>query len=200
MKVSKEERISRIKEAVSTLTENRSVASITMYDVACAAHMSASSIYNYYPSVEAILCDVLDDIFPHFFNVIDEVSRDESLLTWQEVNRSLEQNFARCCENNQLALKVLYSHHQYLSVKEKEFFNDIELGNRIYKLYNDKFYLPVLPEDKNIFTLALQASDKIYFAYHDESGKMNKNNVDEAIILTESYLGYYLSQYLKLKK
>lgn len=199
MKQSKKEKQDRIHSAMKSLVESRNINTISIYDVACEARMSASTIYNSYPNVEAILYEMLDDILLGFNSVITEVSLNKEITTWQEVNRQLEMGFARYSENNSLILKMIYSQHQYVSVKEKEHLHDIELGERVFELYNNKFYLPMLPEDKNIFTVALQASDKIYHSYHNENGEMTKSNVSEAIILTQSYLGYYLPQYLKLK-
>lgn len=200
MKQTRDEKILRIQNAMISLTKTRNINNISIYDIASEAHMSSSTIYYYYPNVEALLSTMIDDILSGFFDVVDCVSKLENLTHWKDVNRNLEIKFARYCENNPLAFKSLYTQHQFASVKEKEIENDIKLGNAILKLYDDKFHLPKLPDNKNIFTIALQVSDKLYQSYHDDNGFMYEDIVDEAIILTESYLNYYLPQHLPLKQ
>ncbi|WP_286339292.1 TetR/AcrR family transcriptional regulator [Ferrimonas sp. YFM] len=199
MKQTKDERIQRIQDALMRLARSHNINNISIYDIASEAHMSSSTIYSYYPNVESLMYVMMTKVFDDFIEVTRTCLDDKCIEHWKDINRHIEYSLMEYCDNNPLAKKLLYSQHPFVSIKEASKDIDQQLGVEIEKQYARFFKLPELPTGINIFTIALEAGDSLYFSQDEEGKPVPKHIIEESIKLTERYLSYYLPEYLPRK-
>ena len=194
MKESRSEKISRIKSAMIRVGKRKELSDISMYDVAHEAKMSPSTVYHYYSNMTCLIMDYLDDIFDGFVEIVRTCTEPHVITHWKDINRAVQNSLSYYCDKNDIIKKILYTHHQYHEVKAAIVEKDNFLGMEIEKIYRQYFELPKLPETHNIFVIALEASDSVYFSRNVGMGSTAVNN--EAIIVSEAYLSHYLPDYL----
>ncbi|WP_028865870.1 TetR/AcrR family transcriptional regulator [Psychromonas aquimarina] len=195
-KESTEEKLLRIHKAAEKLVSQRSLINISMYDVAKEASIATSTIYHHYHDMEALVYKLLENVFQDFERVLKTAVVPEKVNHWKDINRMIEEGFVSYYLENPLAQKILLGQHIYDSVRHADADNDLILAVKVEQIYREYFVLPQLPEDVNIFAIALQVADKVYSMNYCESGSIPKEMAREAVILTESYLGVYLPNVL----
>lgn len=201
MKQSKDEKITRIHEAMISLARSSNINKLSIYDIASEAHMSSSTIYHYYPNIEALLYKMMQTVFSDFIHVVRDCLDNQKVMHWKDINMCVEFSLIDYCDSHPLAKKILYSQHPFISIQEAARNNDRLLGQEIEKLYRKYFKLPDLPSHINIFIIALEAGDSLYYSQNIEGEPVSKEVIKEARILTERYLSYYLPEYLpKIKE
>ncbi|PIJ50082.1 MULTISPECIES: TetR/AcrR family transcriptional regulator [unclassified Erwinia] len=193
-----EHRLKRIRQAAIQLATQRSINTISIYDVAREAAIAASTVYHHYPNIEALFCELMNDVFSEFSRVLHHAVDDSKVNHWTDINRMIEQSFVEHYRNTPLVQHILLGHHTYTSVShadadaDADAENDILLGQQVESIYRSYFQLPELPQDVNIFCIALQLADKVYAMNFREGGTITAEMEREAIIITEAYLGTYL--------
>ena len=194
MKGTRCEKINNIKAAFIRVGDRKELPNISMYDVAHEAKMSPSTVYHYYPNMNALILDYLEDIFYDFTGLVRACTESHHIAHWKDINRVIQKSLSDYCDKNSIVMKILYTHHAYHEVRSTVVEKDDVLGEEIEKVFTRYFELPNLPKTHNIFVIALEASDSIYFSRNMglESTSINA----EAIIVAEYYLSHYLPDYL----
>ena len=195
-KESTEQRLERIHEAAINLASQRNVNSISIYDVAKEASIAASTVYHHYPNIESLICELMNDVFSDFIQVLDNAVIPEGVNHWSDINRMIEQGFVDYYMSTPLAQHTLLGQHTYATVRHADAQNDLLLGQKVEAIYRQFYKLPELPTDVNIFAIALQVADKVYSMNYRENGDIAPEMAREAIVLTEAYLGSYLPKYM----
>ncbi|PSW06026.1 TetR/AcrR family transcriptional regulator [Photobacterium lipolyticum] len=195
-KESTQERLERIHKAVTTLVSNRDINNISIYDVAKEAAIATSTVYHHYPNMEALVYRLMEDIFEDFKSVLTSAIKPKDIHHWSDINRMVEQGFVDYYSSNPLVQRILLGQHTYSSIRHADAENDVILAEQVESIYRKYFKLPQLPEDVNIFAIALQVADKVYSMNYRENGIIPKEMAREAVILTEAYLGVYLPKHL----
>ncbi|PSW18101.1 TetR/AcrR family transcriptional regulator [Photobacterium sanctipauli] len=193
---STEQRLERIHTAITQLVAQRDINSISIYDVAKEAAIAASTVYHHYPNIEALLYELMKDIFADFTQVLDNAVKPEAIHHWSDINRMIEQGFIDYYRSNPLVQRILLGQHTYTSIRHADAQNDLLLAEHVEAIYRRYFVLPELPKDVNIFAIALQVADKVYSMNYRENGDIPPEMAREAIVLTEAYLGTYLPKNL----
>ncbi len=67
MKTSKQDKIDKIKETFIQVGQRKELTEISIYDIAFEGKMSPSTIYHYFPNMNALILNYLDDIFDQFY-------------------------------------------------------------------------------------------------------------------------------------
>ncbi|ASA57837.1 TetR/AcrR family transcriptional regulator [Vibrio gazogenes] len=195
-KESTEQRLERIRSAAINLASKRDVNTISIYDIAKEASIAASSVYHHYPNVEALMCELMDDVFTDFETVLNQAVDSDKVTHWSDINRMIEKGFVDYYRTSPLAQHTLLGQHTYMTIRHADAQNDQLLAQKVESIYREHFVLPPLPTDVNIFAVALQVADKVYSMNYREDGDIAPEMEREAIILTEAYLGAYLPQVL----
>ncbi|MGF1756721.1 TetR/AcrR family transcriptional regulator [Photobacterium sagamiensis] len=194
MKETRCEKINKIKAAFIRVGDRKELPDISMYDVAHEAKMSPSTVYHYYPNMSALILDYLDDIFDDFTEVVRTCTESHHITHWKDINRFIQNSLSDYCDKNNIVMKILYTHHAYYEVRSSIVEKDNVLGEEIEKVYTAYFELPKLPKTHNVFVIALEASDSVYFSRN--MGLESTSISAESIIVAESYLSHYLPDYL----
>lgn len=194
MKLSRIDKIDKIKTALITIGTRKELSAISMYDVAHEAKMSPSTVYHYYSNMNDLILGYLEDIFNDFHAIVRTCTDEKTITHWKHVNGAIQRSLSYYCDKNAIVKKILYTHHQYNEVKAVIVEKDNELGIEIENVYRKFFVLPQLPKTHNIFVIALEASDSVYFSRN--AGLLDEAVNEEAIIVSQSYLSHYLPDYL----
>lgn len=195
-KESTEHRLERIRNAAIQLVSQRNINTISIYDVAKEAAIAASTVYHHYPNIEALVCELMKDVFEDFSEVLNSAIIAENIHHWSDINRMVEQGFVDYYRRTPLAQHTLLGQHTYASVRHADAQNDLLLGKKVEEIYRQYFSLPELPKDVNIFSVALQVADKVYSMNYQENGEIASEMAREAIVITEAYIGSYLPRHL----
>ncbi len=193
---STEQRLERIQDAAIRLASQRNVNTISIYDIAKEATIASSTVYHHYPNIEALICELMKEVFRDFETVLDNAVDSTQVHHWSDINRMIEQSFVNYYRTSPLAQHTLLGQHTYSSVRQADARNDLYLAQKVEKIYRQYFVLPQLPTDVNIFAVALQVADKVYSMNYREEGSIAPEMAREAVILTEAYLGAYLPRNL----
>lgn len=194
MKPSRSDKINKIKAALVSTGSRKELSDISMYDVAHEAKMSPSTVYHYFSNMNDLILSYLDDIFVGFHEIVKTCTVDLTVSHWKHINKAIQNSLSDYCDRNAIIKKILYTHHQYHDVRAMIVDKDNELGVEIENIYRKYFVLPQLPKTHNIFVIALEASDSVYFSRN--VGLQNDAVNDEAVIVSEYYLSHYLPDYL----
>ena len=194
------ERRLKIMSAAKTLLESSPVSSISVYDVARKAEIPPSSVYHFFPKIEYLLQTLTIEVFEAFDQCIEEPVPEEDVHHWSDIAFILETRMQRYYQSNPMARALILGQHLFGDILTADHQHDEYLGRQIQAIYEQFFELPELPETYNIFSIALQASDKVYAMSHQEFGNITDTMALEGWRVSKAYLGLYLPDQLKRKE
>ncbi|OYT97433.1 MAG: TetR family transcriptional regulator, partial [Pseudomonas sp. PGPPP3] len=139
-------RIAAILDAARSLLAEQGVGGLSVYSVAERAQMPPSSVYHFFASVPAIL-EALDPA---------------SLRDWRDLARVVEQRMLAIYAADPAACQLILAQHGLTEVTQADRLHDIELGELMQALFNQHFQLPSLPDDVDVFALAMELGDRVY--------------------------------------
>ncbi len=196
-KVSKEKKLDRIHGAVMKLIERREANDISIYDISKECGMATSTVYHHYPNIELLFQSLMEDVFTDFDAILDNCIKPDEVNHWSDINRMIESGYVKYYEDNAIAQKLILSRHTFTSINHSDVENDFVLSQRVEDIYRNYFNIPELPEHINIFAIALQTADKVYSLSYREHGCIKSDMAEEAVRLTQAYLGLYLPNQIK---
>lgn len=196
-KVSKEKKLDRIHDAVMKLIERREANDISIYDISKECGMATSTVYHHYPNIEHLFQSLMEDVFTDFDAILDNCIKPNEVNHWSDINRMIESGYVKYYEDNAIAQKLILSRHTFTSINHSDVENDFVLSQRVEDIYRSYFNIPELPEHINIFAIALQTADKVYSLSYREHGCIKSDMAEEAVRLTQAYLGLYLPNQIK---
>ena len=74
--------------------------------------------------------------------------------------------------------------------------HDLELGQLMHGLFMRHFELPVLPQEVDVFALAMELGDRVYARSIQINGSITPRMAEEGARVVDAYLGLYLPPYL----
>lgn len=196
-KLSKEKKLDIIHKAAVKLIERREANDISIYDIAKECGMSTSTVYHHFSNIESLFQSLIKDVFKDFDCILDTCVLSDKIKHWSDINRMIESGYVKYYEDNAIAQRLILSRHTFTSINNSDVENDYLLGKRVESIYRKYFNIPDLPENINIFAIALQTADKVYSLSYREYGCIKSEMAEEAIRLTQAYLGLYLPNQLK---
>lgn len=192
-------RLKHIYDATRILIEKKNINEVTFPEIAKEADIPVSSLYHYFSAPEDVFFDLTKNILEYFQNTLSE-PLDYSVIThWKDVQTIIEERHIQYYNNHKFARELLLGNHIYSRVLQADLSNDLTLGEQIYKIYDQLYYLPRLPNEYNIFSIALEVTDRVYSISHRQHGYITDIMAKEAIRLSHAYLGLYLPRYMQSK-
>ncbi len=191
-KVTTQEKLLRINDAVVQLMERREATDISMYDVAKECGMATSTVYHHYPNIECLFHQLLENVFEEFDTLLDRCIDDKGVSHWTDINRMIETAYVNYYNNNPIAKKLILGRHTFAELGHADTEHDLLLGQQVEMIYRSYFDIPKLPQPINIFAISLQVADKIYSLSYRKYGYITPELAQEALRLTESYLQLYI--------
>lgn len=192
-------RIDSILDAARTLLAAEGVASLSIYSVAERAQIPPSSVYHFFASVPALLEALTGDVHAAFRATLQAPVDHESLHSWRDLSRVLEQRMLDIYNHDAAARQLILAQHGLAEVNQADRQHDTELGQLMQAVFDRHFHLPQLPEDVDVFALAMELGDRVYARSVHLQGEITPRMAEEGMRVVDAYLGLYLPTYLPLR-
>ena len=194
------ERRKKILDAARALLASEPISNLSLYDVAKQAEIPPSSLYHFFPKIEVLLQSLAEEVFKVFDECIAEPIPARQVQHWSDISCVLESRMQAYYQQNPVARALILGQHLHSDILTADHTHDQIMGKNIETIYNQFFEMPKLPETYNIFTIALQISDKVYAMSHQEHGNITPTYAQEGWHAAKAYLGLYLPDKLPRKK
>lgn len=189
-------RIGSILTAARELLVSEGVDSLSIYSVAERAEIPPSSVYHFFASVPALLEALTADVHAAFRATLLEPVEHAVLRDWRDLSKLLEMRMLAIYNDDAAARQLILAQHGLAEVNQADRQHDIELGKLLQSVFDRYFHLPVLPEDVDVFALAMELSDRVYARSMQLHEQITPRMADEALRVFDAYLGLYLPPYL----
>ncbi|MFJ3482656.1 TetR/AcrR family transcriptional regulator [Pseudomonas sp. NPDC090202] len=192
-------RIESILDAARTLLASGGVASLSIYSVAERAEIPPSSVYHFFASVPALLEALTADVHGAFRECLQQPIEHDKLQHWHDLSRLLEHRMLEIYDADAAARQLILAQHGLTEVTQADRQHDIELGNLLHELFDRHFQLPALPDDVEVFALAIELADRVYARSMQLHDTITPRMAEEGMRVFDAYLGLYLPPYLPKK-
>jgi len=191
-RASSQSRIAVILAAARELLAEQGVASLSIYSVAERAQIPPSSVYHFFASVPALLEALTADIHGAFRACLQEPIEHDSLRDWRDLSRLVEQRMLAIYAADAAARQLILAQHGLAEVTQADRQHDIELGQAMQVLFDRHFPLPQLPDEVDVFALAMELGDRVYARSVQLHGEITPRMAEEGMRVFDAYLGLYL--------
>ncbi|AYC31040.1 TetR/AcrR family transcriptional regulator [Pseudomonas cavernae] len=191
-RASSQARIAGILAAARALLAEQGVASLSIYSVAERAQIPPSSVYHFFASVPALLEALTADIHAAFRACLQAPVEHAALRDWRDLSRLVEQRMLAIYAADAAARQLILAQHGLTEVTQADRQHDIELGQLMQELFARHFQLPALPEDIDVFALAMELGDRVYARAVQLHGVITPRLGEEGMRVFDAYLGLYL--------
>lgn len=189
-------RIDSILDAARTLLASDGVASLSIYSVAEHAGIPPSSVYHFFASVPALLEALTADIHAAFRESLQQPIESSQLHCWHDLSRLLETRMLNIYSEDAAARQLILAQHGLTEVTQADRQHDVELGNLMHELFARHFQLPALPDDVEVFALALELADRVYARSVQLHDSITPRMAEEGRRVFDAYIGLYLPPFL----
>lgn len=191
-RASSQARIAQILDAARTLLREQGFAGLSIYSVAERAGIPPSSVYHFFASVPAVLEALTADIHATFRACLQVPVEHAELHDWRDLSRLVEQRMLAIYAQDSAARQLILAQHGLSEVTQADRQHDLELGRLMQDLFERHFPLPQLPEDVDVFALAMELGDRVYARSVQLHGEITPRLAAEGMRVFDAYLGLYL--------
>ncbi|MEE4690074.1 TetR/AcrR family transcriptional regulator [Pseudomonas alliivorans] len=189
-------RIDSILDAARTLLASEGAASLSIYSVAERAGIPPSSVYHFFASVPALLEALTADIHAAFRASLQAPIEHESLENWRDLSQVVEMRMLDIYNADAAARQLILAQHGLTEINQADRQHDIELGHLMLEVFNRHFHLPTLPDDVDVFALAMELGDRVYARSVQLHGEITPRMAVEGMRVFDAYVGLYLPPFL----
>jgi hypothetical protein len=136
------------------------------------------------------------DIHGAFRACLQEPIAHEQLRDWRDLSRLVEQRMLAIYAADAAARQLILAQHGLAEVTQADRQHDIELGQLMQQLFDRHFPLPQLPEDVDVFALAMELGDRVYARSVQLHGEITPRMAEEGMRVFDAYLSLYLPPHL----
>ena len=191
-RASSQERIERILDATETLLGEQGLGELSMYAIAEQAQISPSSVYHFFPQIGDVLAALAERVFLELDALLQEQAEMPHQGSWPVLVERIEACFQSYYQSHPAARELLLGAHELAAIRQADRQHDLQLGRRFRECLAARYELPPLPQEVDVFTLALQAADKLLAIDYQHNGALTPPMCREATRLIIGYLGLYL--------
>ncbi|KJJ96613.1 TetR family transcriptional regulator [Pseudomonas sp. 21] len=191
-RASSQARIAVILEAARALLAESGAAGLSIYAVAERADIPPSSVYHFFPSVPALLQGLTSDVHAAFRACLEQPVDHAALRDWRDLARLVEQRTLAVYAEDAAARQLILASHGLAEVTQADSQHDVQLGQAMRKLFERHFELPPLPQDIEVFSLAIELGDRVYALSVQRHGKITERLAEEGMRVIDAYLSLYL--------
>ena len=191
-----QERIDLILNAARTLLAAEGVSSLSIYSVAERAEIPPSSVYHFFAGVPALLEALTGDVHAAFRACLQAPIEHEALRGWVDLSRIVEQRMLTIYNEDAAARQLILAQHGLAEVTRADRQHDLELGQLLHGLFMRHFELPVLPQEVDVFALAMELGDRVYARSIQLHDSITPRLAEEGMRVVDAYLGLYLPPFL----
>jgi AcrR family transcriptional regulator len=196
LRAASQARVDSILDAARELLAVEGVASLSIYSVAERAGIPPSSVYHFFASVPALLEALTADIHAAFRASLQAPVEHDRLDGWRDLSRLIELRMLEIYNADAAARQLILAQHGLAEVNRADRQHDIELGRLMREVFDGHFQLPTLPEEVDVFALAMELGDRVYARSIQMHDAITPRMAEEALRVFDAYLGLYLPPYL----
>ena len=196
-RASSQARIATILSAVRAELAEQGTTELSIYGVAERAQIPPSSVYHFFASVPALLEALTSEVHAAFRACLQAPLDHAQLRDWRDLSRIVESRMLETYAADPAARQLILAQHGLTEVTRADQRHDLELGRLLQQLFARHFLLPALPEDIDIFTLALELSDRVYASSVQQHGTITQRMAEEGMRVFDAYLALYLPAHLQ---
>ncbi|WP_339515351.1 TetR/AcrR family transcriptional regulator [Pseudomonas sp. RL_15y_Pfl2_60] len=191
-RASSQARIAAILAAARELLAEQGVAGLSIYSVAERAQIPPSSVYHFFTSVPALLEALTADVHAAFRACLQQPIDHQQLRSWRDLSAIVEQRMLAIYADDAAARQLILAQHGLSEITQADRQHDIELGQLMQSLFERHFALPTLPDDIDVFALAMELGDRVYARSVQLHGHISPRLAEEGRRVFDAYLGLYL--------
>jgi len=195
-RASSQARIRQILASARELLAEQGAATLSVYAVAEHAGISPSSVYHFFSGVPALLAALTADVHAAFRASLERPIEHNSLGSWHDLSRLIEQRMLAIYQQDSAARQLILAQHGLGEVTQTDQRLDLELGQAMQAVFERHFALPPLPQDIDVFALALELGDRVYARSIQLYGSLTPRMAEEGMRVFDAYLGLYLPPWL----
>lgn len=189
-------RIGAILDAARQLLATEGAANLAIHAVAEHAGIPPSSVYHFFASVPALLNALTQDVHAAFRATLQAPVDLAEASTWRDLSKTLEQRMLAVYQADPAARQLILAQHGLSEVMQADRQHDAELGQLMRQVFGQYFVLPALPDDVDVFALAMELGDRVYARSMQLHGVITPRLAEEGLRVFDAYLGLYLPPYL----
>jgi AcrR family transcriptional regulator len=189
-------RIDSILDAARELLAAEGVASLSIYSVAERAQIPPSSVYHFFASVPAMLEALTADVHAAFRASLQAPVDHDTLHSWRDLSRIVEMRMLKIYNDDAAARQLILAQHGLTEVNQADRQHDIELGHLMFEVFDRHFQLPTLPDDVDVFALAMELGDRVYARSMQLHEQITPRMAEEGMRVFDAYMGLYLPPFL----
>jgi AcrR family transcriptional regulator len=189
-------RIDSILNAARELLAAEGVASLSIYSVAERAQIPPSSVYHFFASVPAMLEALTADVHAAFRASLQAPVDHDTLHSWRDLSRIVEMRMLKIYNDDAAARQLILAQHGLTEVNQADRQHDIELGHLMFEVFDRHFQLPTLPDDVDVFALAMELGDRVYARSMQLHEQITPRMAEEGMRVFDAYMGLYLPPFL----
>jgi AcrR family transcriptional regulator len=191
-RASSQARIAAIIAAARELLAESGFAGLSIYSVAERAALPPSSVYHFFASVPALLEALTADVHAAFRACLLKPVEHERLHDWRDLSRIVEERMLAIYAGDAAARQLILAQHGLSEITQADRQHDLELGQLMQRLFDRHFPLPQLPEDIDVFALAMELGDRVYARSMQLHDGITPRMAAEGMRVFDAYLGLYL--------
>lgn len=191
-RASSQARITVILDAARELLSEQGFSGLSIYSVAERAAIPPSSVYHFFASVPALLEALTADIHAAFRACLQQPVAHDALHDWRDLSRIVEERMLAIYAGDNAARQLILAQHGLSEVVQADRQHDLELGRLMQALFERHFPLPQLPEDVDVFALAMELGDRVYARSVQLHGEITPRMAEEGMRVFDAYVGLYL--------
>jgi AcrR family transcriptional regulator len=195
-RASSQVRIAAILAAARALLAENGAAGLSIYAVAERAEMPPSSVYHFFPSVPALLQALTADVHAAFRACLAAPVEHAALRCWRDLSRIVQERMLAVYAADAAARQLILASHGLADVTLADRQHDVQLGDSMRALFDRHFHLPELPEDIEVFSLAMELGDRVYALSVQRHGHIEPRLAEEGMRVFDAYLALYLPPFL----
>lgn len=195
-RASSQARIDTILTALRAELAERGTQGLSIYSVAARADMPPSSVYHFFSSVPALLGALTEQVHAAFRACLQLPFEHAALHDWRDLSRQVELRMLDIYASDPAARQLILAQHGLTEITQADLRHDSELGRLLQHLFARHFQLPAMPDDIEVFTLAMELSDRIYASSVQLHGHITPRMAEEGMRVFDAYLALYLPPHL----
>ncbi|WP_263143112.1 TetR/AcrR family transcriptional regulator [Pseudomonas sp. RIT-PI-AD] len=193
---SSQTRIAAILDAARLLLARHGMSGLSIYAMADLAGMPPSSVYHFFANVGAVLQALTAEVHAAFRGCLEEPVEHDALEDWRDLARIVEERMLAVYAADSAARQLILAQHGLAEVTQADRQHDLELGRLMRDLFARHFPLPPLPDDLDVFALAMELGDRVYARSVQQYGDIVPRFAEEGMRVFDAYLALYLPPYL----
>ncbi|QUD89756.1 TetR/AcrR family transcriptional regulator [Phenylobacterium montanum] len=193
-------RVDAILDAADVLAASRPTESLSLPLLAQAAGVPASSLYHFFPSIEAVLVALVRRYNAELDRDIEQLLETLEAGSWQATTRALSACARQFHDRNPVYARLVLRTAAFTSLRRADDEHIRQLAERFLELMNARFHMPNAPDLVTPLGVAMAISDRIWALLSDENGNISDKAFEESQIAMISYLSNYLPPQMALRE